>query len=160
MGTLSSEFDRLIQFGRRFPHPAGGASWLDGNGDPDLSRPIYTWITARMAHVYCLAHLLGVAGAGDLADHAVAGLTGPLGQEVRRLVLQRDGGGRAGREGLLCPCLRVLAASSGIVAGRPDADRLLNEALDVGMTGSGIRRRRCSSIGGTGPSPHSTPIAG
>lgn len=130
--TLSSEFDRLIKFGRRFPHPAGGASWLDGNGDPDLTRPIYTWITARMAHVYCLAHLLGVKGAGELADQAVAGLMGPL--------QDRNSGGwyssvmegeAPDEKGCYAHAFVVLAASSAMVAGRPDADLLLNEALDV-----------------------------
>jgi mannose/cellobiose epimerase-like protein (N-acyl-D-glucosamine 2-epimerase family) len=57
--SLTPETHRLLDFGRRFPHPAGGATWLDGRGEPDLHRPVFTWITARMTHVYALGHLLG-----------------------------------------------------------------------------------------------------
>src|SRR5437867_889244 len=75
---LAAEFDRLIDFGRGFPYPGGGAAWLDKRGRPDFDRPLHTWITARMAHVYALADMLGVDGAGALAETALAGLVGPL----------------------------------------------------------------------------------
>ena len=65
---LDAECRRLLDFGRRFPHPAGGAGYLDDNGDVDLTRPVQTYITARMAHVYCLADLLGDTGGAALAD--------------------------------------------------------------------------------------------
>ncbi|HET9778602.1 MAG TPA: hypothetical protein VFP81_04890, partial [Propionibacteriaceae bacterium] len=51
---LEAECQRLLNFGRHFPHPLGGAAWLDAAGQPDMSRPVYTWITARMVHVYVL----------------------------------------------------------------------------------------------------------
>jgi len=57
--ALAAECDRLLDFGRRFPHPDGGAAWLDADGRPDPSRPVFTWITARMTHVYCVGHLSG-----------------------------------------------------------------------------------------------------
>ena len=130
--TLSAEFERLIEFGRRFPHPAGGAAWLDESGDPDLSRPVHTWITARMAHVYCLAHLLGVEGAGELADHALAGLTGLLRDNKSggwySSVMDGDS---PDEKGCYAHAFVVLAASSARVARRPGGDRLLSEALDV-----------------------------
>ncbi|WP_230859292.1 AGE family epimerase/isomerase [Actinoplanes aureus] len=75
---LGDESGRLLDFGRGFAHPLGGAAWLRADGTPDLGAPVYTWITARMAHVYSLGHLLGVPGAGPLADAALAGLTGIL----------------------------------------------------------------------------------
>ncbi len=130
--TLAGECRRLINFGRRFPHPAGGAAWLDDRGDPDLSRPVHTYITARMAHVYSVAHLLGVDGAGDLADKALAGLTGSL--------LDRQAGGwfaslldgQSPDEKACYPhAFVVLASSSAQVAGRPGAAELLIEALEV-----------------------------
>jgi sulfoquinovose isomerase len=130
--ALAGECRRLIQFGRKFPHPAGGAAWLDWRGEPDLSRPVHTWITARMAHVYSLADLLGVEGAGDLADQAFAGLTGSL--------RDRDAGGWFSslldgefpdEKACYAHAFVVLAGSSGQVAGRPGAGELLTEALDV-----------------------------
>jgi mannose/cellobiose epimerase-like protein (N-acyl-D-glucosamine 2-epimerase family) len=74
--TLASECERLLDFGRLFPHPLGGAAWLDTRGRPDLSRPVYTWITARMLHVYALGQMLGRTGDADLATQALGGLTG------------------------------------------------------------------------------------
>ena len=130
--TLAGECRRLIEFGRRFPHPAGGAAWLDEHGEPDLSRPVHTWITARMAHVYSLADLLGVEGAGELADQAFAGLTGPL--------WDRDAGGwfsslvdgeSPDEKACYAHAFVVLAGSSGQVAGRPGSGELLTQALDV-----------------------------
>src|SRR4051794_32462793 len=76
--ALAAECDRLLDFGRHFQHPLGGAAWLDSRGQPDLSRPVYTYITARMLHVYALGHLLGRPSDADLALQALAGLTGPL----------------------------------------------------------------------------------
>src|SRR5215218_7133066 len=76
--ALEAECHRLLDFGRRFPHPLGGATWLDATGQPDMSRPVFTWITARMVHVYSLGHLMGRAGDADLAKQAIAGLTGRL----------------------------------------------------------------------------------
>ena len=76
--ALATECERLLDFGRHFPHPLGGAAWLDTRGQPDLSRPVYTWITARMLHVYALGQLLGRAADVDLAAQALAGLTGRL----------------------------------------------------------------------------------
>jgi sulfoquinovose isomerase len=75
---LAQETARLFQFGRRFPHPLGGAAWLRSDGTPDAGKPVQTWITARMTHVYSLADLLGVPDAGALADAGLAGLTGVL----------------------------------------------------------------------------------
>ena len=67
---LESESQRLLAFGRKFPAPGGGAYWLDDDGVPDVSRPVYTWITARMAHVHALAHLRGTPGAKKTGPYA------------------------------------------------------------------------------------------
>ncbi|MEU4690648.1 AGE family epimerase/isomerase [Actinoplanes sp. NPDC023714] len=130
---LAEETGRLLDFGRKFPHPLGGAAWLRTDGTPDLDAPVHTWITARMAHVYSMAELLGVPGAGPLADAALAGLTGVLHDD-------RHGGwhpsvGADGRpaEGKSCydHAFVVLAASSGTLARRAGARELLAEALDT-----------------------------
>ncbi|MEV4349446.1 AGE family epimerase/isomerase [Actinoplanes sp. NPDC049596] len=147
LSWLPQETGRLLNFGREFPHPLGGAAWLRVDGTPDLDRPVLTWITARMAHVYSLADLLGVPGAGALADAAFAGLTAAgagtgagAGAEPRGPVLRdrshggwhpsvdRDGKPAAG-ESCYDHTFVVLAAASGTLAQRPGAQELLDEAL-------------------------------
>ena len=129
--ALEAECERLLDFGRHFPHPLGGAAWLDATGQPDMSRPVFTWITARMLHVYALGHLMGRAGDADLATQALAALTG-------RLLDGRNGGwftsaDAAGESPDEKACYThafvVLAASSGTVAGLAGARDLLSEAL-------------------------------
>ena len=76
--VLAAETDRLLDFGVNFPHPDGGSDWLGDAGQPDLGRPVFTYITARMAHVYALGVGLGRPEAARLTDAALAGLTGRL----------------------------------------------------------------------------------
>ena len=131
--TLAAETPRLLDFGTRFPHPLGGAAWLDETGAPDLSRPVFTWVTARMAHVYCLGALLGRDGDRALAETALAGLTG-------RLRDDEHGGWYAGIDADGTPieekacyahAFVVLAASSAVAAELDGARQLLDEALAV-----------------------------
>ncbi|HET9872684.1 MAG TPA: AGE family epimerase/isomerase [Propionibacteriaceae bacterium] len=130
--ALEEEFDRLIAFGRRFPHPGGGAAWLDDDGTPDLTRPIYTWITARMAHIYCLAHIRGVTGADELADSALGGLTGTLRDHQNGGWFSSiHAGTTADEKSCYAHAFVVLAASSAAIADRPGARSLLDEALTV-----------------------------
>lgn len=131
--TLATECDRLLDFGRRFPHPLGGAAWLDAQGQPDLSRPAYTYITARMLHVYAVGHLLGRPGDADLAAQALAGLTGRLRDRARGgwLTSIDAAGNSPDEKACYAHAFVVLAASSGAVADVPGARNLLSEALDV-----------------------------
>jgi len=55
MLSLEAEGSRLLDFAEASVHPAGGFSWLDDRGRPDLSQGIHTWITARMTYVFALA---------------------------------------------------------------------------------------------------------
>src|SRR6478609_8422575 len=64
----------LLYFGAASLRSDGAAQWLDDDDVPDLARPVHTWITSRMAHVYAFSSLLGVPGAGELADKALQGL--------------------------------------------------------------------------------------
>jgi sulfoquinovose isomerase len=132
-GSRRQEAQSLLEFGRRFPHPLGGAAWLGDDGAPMLDRPVYTYATARMAHVYSLAHLMGDRGAGDLADAALAGLAG-------RLRDPRHGGWHTyvDPEGVApdekssyTHAFVVLAGATGAVAGRAGAEDLLAEALET-----------------------------
>jgi sulfoquinovose isomerase len=131
--ALVTESERLLDFGRHFPHPLGGAAWLDTRGQPDLSRPVYTWITARMLHVYVLGRLLGRDGDADLAIQALAGLTGRLrdGMNGGWLTSVDDAGESPDEKACYTHAFVVLAASSGTVAGLPGARDLLSEALEV-----------------------------
>ncbi|GAA4601130.1 mannose/cellobiose epimerase-like protein (N-acyl-D-glucosamine 2-epimerase family) [Actinoplanes octamycinicus] len=135
-GWLPEETGRLLGFGRAFPHPLGGAAWLRTDGTPDLHAPVQTWITARMAHVYSLAHLLGVPGADTLADTALAGLTGVLHDDRHggwHPSVAADGVPATGKS-CYDHAFVVLAAASGTLAHRPGARRLLTEALGT-LTG-------------------------
>jgi sulfoquinovose isomerase len=131
--TLASECERLLDFGRHFPHPLGGAAWLDTRGRPDLSRPVYTWITARMLHVYALGQLLGRTSDADLAAQALGGLTGRLrdGRSGGWLTSVDDGDTSPDEKACYTHAFVVLAASSGTVAGLAGARDLLGEALEV-----------------------------
>ncbi len=132
----------LLAFGQGFPAEGGGAAWLDDEGEPDDSRGVQTWITARMAHVYSLGHLLGVPGAGSLADEALAGLwdaeRGAAGAAPLRdaehggWFSARDEDGVAA-QGKACydHAFVVLASSTATAAGRPGAAALFAEALAV-----------------------------
>ncbi|RIJ70533.1 AGE family epimerase/isomerase [Nakamurella silvestris] len=130
--VLEQESLRLYEFARSFPHPQGGAAWLDERGRPDLTMPVHTWVTARMAHTYSLAALSGVEGAAELADIAVAGLTGPLRDRV-------DGGWYSSvldgespdDKSCYAHAFVVLAGASATTAGRPGGRQLLDEALQV-----------------------------
>ena len=132
-GWLALETARLLDFGRNFPHPLGGATWLRTDGTPDLDAPVQTWITARMAHVYSLAELLGVPGAGPLANAALAGLTGLLHDRQHGgwyPSVAADGVPAAGKS-CYDHAFVVLAASSATLARRPGAHALLIEAIDT-----------------------------
>ena len=130
---LDIECHRLLDFGRRFPHPSGGAAWLDDAGAPDLNRPVHTYVTARMAHVYSVAHLLGYAGGAALADQALSGLLGPLRDRTHGGWFTQVAGNAPVPDIKSCydHAFVVLAASSATVAGRPGAAELLAEALTI-----------------------------
>lgn len=134
----------LLRFGEASLRPDGAAWWLDDDGRPDLSQPVRTWITSRMAHVYAFASLLGVPGAGERADLALRGLRSVL-------VDAQHGGWVASRGPAPVPgdvvdaetqpvdgtksayahAFVVLAAASGTLAGRDGARELLDAALAV-----------------------------
>ena len=86
-----------------------------------------------MAHVYSIGSFLGHAGSEDLADAALKGLTGELHDDI-------NGGWYAGLtcDGTILPTKQcyahafvILAASSGLLADRPAAKALLQEALET-----------------------------
>ena len=130
---LAAETDRLLEFARASPHPAGGFAWLDDDGRPELDRPVELWISCRMTHVFALAHLMGRPYAAALVDHGIAALTGRLRDaEHGGWWAAVDADGPVTRSKTAYEhAFVVLAASSATAAGRPGAAELLTEALAV-----------------------------
>ena len=125
--------DELLSFGHKFPSPGGGSYYLGDDGTPWTDRPRETWITCRMAHVYSIGSFLGHAGSEALIDAALKGLRGELHDD-------QNGGWYAGRtaDGEILPnkacyahAFVILAGTSALLAGRPGAKELLDEALAV-----------------------------
>ena len=123
--------DDLLNFGHQFPSPSGGAYYLGDEGTPWKDRPRETWITCRMAHVYSIGTFLGHQGSGELVDAALKGLSGELKDS-------KNGGWYAGvtSDGKILPnkqcyahAFVILATTSALLAGRTDANALLEEAL-------------------------------
>ncbi|MBQ0065868.1 MAG: AGE family epimerase/isomerase [Firmicutes bacterium] len=128
---LESVGEGILKFGHQFPSPNGGSYYLGDDGTPWKERNRETWITSRMAHVYSIGTFLGHAGSEELADAALKGLRTELHDDV-------NGGWYAGldKDGNILPTKQcyahafvILAASSGVLAGRPGAQELLDEAL-------------------------------
>lgn len=130
---LAREGERLLRFARGSVHPDGGFGWLSDDGTLQPERPVELWISCRMTHVFALAHLMGHDWAGPLVDHGVAALTGRFRDPVNGGWYAAVGpDGPLGRTKTAYEhAFVVLAASSAAVAGRPGADDLLAEALDV-----------------------------
>lgn len=138
--VLAAETERLLAFGRLLPHPGGGSYYLDSVGQPDLTKPIETYLTGRMVHVYAIATGLPPQAdrpdAARLADAALAGLIGP----TATLRDAENGGWYAavhpdgsidGEKACYAHAFVVLAGATASLAGRPGGRDLLDEALAV-----------------------------
>ena len=128
---LRTNAEGLLRFGHRFPSPGGGSYYLGDDGTPWKERPRETWITSRMCHVYSIGTFLSHPGSEELADAALKGLRGELHDT-------ENGGwysGRTADDGILpgkacyAHAFVILAASSAVLAERPGAQELLDEAL-------------------------------
>ncbi|OFE15999.1 N-acylglucosamine 2-epimerase [Humibacillus sp. DSM 29435] len=122
-----------LHFARRFPHPDGGAWYLDDDGRPDEALPVHTWISARMLHVYSLGHLAGIPGCAPLAGRALDGLRGPLRDPVHGGWFASVGPGTERDDAKVgyAHAFVVFASASATVAGVPGARDVLDEALEV-----------------------------
>ncbi|MEA5365046.1 AGE family epimerase/isomerase [Amycolatopsis sp., V23-08] len=130
---VRAEPARLLGFAASAAHPAGGFAWLDDTGHPVLDRPVETWITCRMTHVFALASLQGVPGAVKQVAHGVAGLTGLLRDPGHGgwFAAASPDGPADGEKRAYEHAFVVLAAASAVAAGAEGADALLADALDV-----------------------------
>lgn len=125
--------DELLSFGHRFPSPGGASYYLGDDGTPWKERPRETWITCRMTHVYSISSFLGHEGSVELVDAGLKGIRGELHDT-------KNGGWYAGltADGNILPnkqcyahAFVILAATSALLAERPGARELLEEALEV-----------------------------
>jgi len=130
---LFTETLRLLDFGRGAVPTVRGAGWLDDDGVVDGAQPVFTWVTARMAHVYSLGHLLGVPGSRAVASRALDALRTSLHDQEYGgwyASLAPDGTPDTTKSAY-AHAFVVLAASTGSVAGLDGARDLLDDALSV-----------------------------
>jgi mannose/cellobiose epimerase-like protein (N-acyl-D-glucosamine 2-epimerase family) len=132
---LEAEADRLFRFyeanslDRR-----GGFFTLDDAGEPlaaETERPLHQ--TGRMAHCAAIGVLLGRPGAGDLLEHAMETLWRRHRDAAHGgYFWSFDADGPRDRNKLAYGHgFVLLAASSALCAGHPDADRLINDITEV-----------------------------
>jgi mannose/cellobiose epimerase-like protein (N-acyl-D-glucosamine 2-epimerase family) len=127
---LTAELDRLLTFAARARHEGGGFGSLAADGSFDPAAPRETYVTARMAHVFALASLLGRPGAAELAAHGVAALTGPFRDAAHGGWPASPDTGE-GTKAAYVHAFAVLAGASAATAGTAGGDALLDEALAV-----------------------------
>ena len=130
---LEEEGDRLLRFARASRHPSGGYGWLDVAGRPELGRPVELWVTARMTHVFCLAHMMGRPGAGALADHGISALSGPFRDTAHGgwyAAIASEGPTSTDKTAYEHAFV-ILAAASATAARRPGGRQLLDDALRI-----------------------------
>jgi len=130
---LREQLVRQLAFGHGFAHPDGGAAWLDGSGGRDLDRPVHTYATARMVHVYSLGALAGVPRCTPLAEQALTALLGRLHDDEHGGWFSSLGPGDEDdtTKQAYTHAFVLLAASTALVAGIPGAPALLGEAEQV-----------------------------
>ena len=130
---LRKNAEELLAFGHQFPSPGGSSWYLGDDGTPWKDRNRETWITCRMTHVYSMGSFLGHEGSEALIDAGLKGLNGELKDTV-------NGGWYAGLtpDDQIVPdkqcyahAFVILASSSALLAGRPGAEELLEEALKL-----------------------------
>lgn len=141
---LDAEMHRLLGFAEGARAPGGGFGNLDDDGRLQPAQPIETWVSTRMTYCFALGSLVGREGDAERVDHGLAALL-PGGclrddvndgwySSVRPAAGATDGASRPvvdDTKAAYAHAFVVLAASAAVVAGRPDADGLLADALAV-----------------------------
>ena len=130
---LKENAEALLTFGKKFPSPQGSAWYLDENGEPEKNWPRQTWITCRMIHSYSLGAALGYPGSEALIDAGLKGLKDDLKDREHGgwfIGIRADGTPLPGKQ-CYSHAFVILAGTSAYLAGRPGAEELLTEALEV-----------------------------
>jgi mannose/cellobiose epimerase-like protein (N-acyl-D-glucosamine 2-epimerase family) len=123
-----TDLDRVLAFAARSRVPAG-FGYQGADGEVPADRPVETWISARMTHVFGLATLIDHPGAVQLAEHGVAALReGPLHDD-------EHGGWRSATDddtkAAYVHAFVVLAGATATTAGIEGGRPLLEEAVGV-----------------------------
>lgn len=131
---LRRECDRLLAFHERHAFAPGvGATPLGLQGEPlDADRDLYS--TARQAHCFAIAALLGRPGAANIARRALDALAGPFEDSENGgwYTTLTAGGTVVDTSKSAYPhAFVLLAASSAVQAGIPTAPELLSRAAAV-----------------------------
>lgn len=128
---LADEGLRLLAFAKASKLPEGFGN-LDAHGELPADAQAHTMNTARMTHSFAMAHIQGVPGFAELVDHGINALNGPLRDaEFGGWFAAPDHrNGDTGKAAYLHAFV-ALAASSAVVAQRPGAQALLNDAITV-----------------------------
>ncbi|WP_064119135.1 D-mannose isomerase [Pseudomonas fluorescens] len=128
---LAAEGLRLLDFAKASRLPEGFGN-LDERGRLPANAQAETMNTARMTHSFAMAHVQGLPGYAELVDHGIAALRGPLRDALHggwfAVAEHRDG--NTGKNAYLHAFV-ALAASSAVVAQRPGAQALLDDAIDI-----------------------------
>ena len=125
--------NELLGFGHKFPSPGGSSYYLGDDGTPWKERNRETWITSRMAHVYSIGTMIGHEGSEELVDAALKGLRGEL-HDVKNggwYAGLTAGGNIVENKQCYAHAFVILAATSGMLAKRPGAEELLQDALKL-----------------------------
>ena len=130
---LRAEADRLLDFALR-SRVEHGFGWLDEAGGL-LDRPLELWITCRMTHSAALGLLTGRPEFAALVDHGVQALRTSFRDAAHDGWFARIDPATAAvvdaAKEAYAHAFVLLAASSAVVAGRPGATELLDEARRV-----------------------------
>ena len=128
---LAAEGLRLLDFAKASRLPEGFGN-LDERGRLPANARAETMNTARMTHSFAMAHIQGLPGFAELVDHGIAALRGPLRDALHggwfAVAGHRDD--NTGKNAYLHAFV-ALAASSAVVARRPGAQALLDDAIDI-----------------------------
>lgn len=130
---LKSLTEDLLRFGHGIVSPGGSAYYLLLDGSPWKDHIRETYISCRMAHVYSIGHFLGHEGSEALIDAMLAGLNGELQDHVNggwHPAVTSEGEPLPGKQ-CYAHAFVILAASSALLAKRPGAKELLENALEV-----------------------------
>lgn len=128
---LAAEGLRLLDFAKA-SRLAEGFGNLDARGCLPAGAQAETMNTARMTHSFAMAHIQGLPGYAGLVDHGIAALMGPLRDAEHggwfAVAGQADGNST---KAAYLHAFVALAASSAVVAQRPGAQALLEEAIRI-----------------------------
>ena len=128
---LAAEGLRLLAFAKASKLPEGFGN-LDEKGCLPANAHAETMNTARMTHSFAMAHIQGLPGFAELVDHGVKALSGPLrdAEHGGWFAAPEHRDGNTDKAAYLHAFV-ALAASSAVVAQRPGAQALLDDAIRI-----------------------------